>query len=583
MLLGAVAPLQAQTAAAPMPADPVVSAAPEAVSVTVYRDKARSGAIDRAYPQGFALITEQRTVAIPAGRATIRFEGVAGNIFPESAIVSGLPSAVREKNLDADLLSPRTLFDRALGRRVIVRRTDPATGKVREEQAVIRSGADGAALVQLASGYEALRCGGAAETLVFPAIPAGLSAKPTFSIETDSPGPQTATLTLSYLAGGFDWQADYVVRIRPDGADMFAWVTLASSDVTRFADARTQVVAGKPNRVNDSAGFGDYGSGALALSCYASGPPGFEDVPSARAKSYDVLAAPVPAPPAVALTSRQEIVVTGFRKAVEEALGDFKLYRVPQPVTVAARAQKQVAFLEQPNVAFTRVYLMDIAGPRVSPPSLTLRAKNRKDAGLGIALPAGNVAVFEAAAGRPILIGEARVDDKAVGEEVEYRLGHTPAVSASGAAIAAPRLSNRARITVRNANPWPVTVEGKIALNDGERMSAASARLSRKDGAPLWVVRVPANGTAMLDYATARRGNGQSRAKPHPPSSLSAKQRGSRAAYRQMLRPASYPLLRSAVAMALIDSKMPSPMRGSSSPPRRRLMSSIWSRLSGSI
>ncbi len=511
LLVGAASPPMAQTVPAPEPAnaaEAVVSPGPDSVSVTIYRDPARDGAINREYPQGFALITERRTISLPAGRATIRFEGVAGNIFPESAIVSGLASDVREKNLDAALLSPRSLFDRALGRRVIVRRTDPATGKAREEQAIIRSGADGAALVQLAGGYEALRCGGAREALVFPGATPGLSAKPTLSIETDSPRAERATITLSYLAGGFDWQADYVVRMRPggDGADLFAWVTLASSDVTTFAGAGTQVVAGKPSRVGRTDGFGSYDGGELALSCYPSGPPDFEEVSRDLARSAFASPPVLVAPPLAArLEATSPIVVTGFRrKAVEEALGDFKLYRIPQPVNVASRAQKQVAFLDEARVPLARLYVLDISGANASPPTLLLRGRNRKDAGLGVALPAGNVAVFENAGGRPILIGEAQVADKAVGEEVEYRLGASVSVVATGVPVSAGPLTARSRIMVSNANPWPVAVEARILLGDGARVSTASSRLGRKNGAPLWAATVPANGSATLDYAVVQ-------------------------------------------------------------------------------
>ena len=89
----------------------MLSAAPDAVAVTIYRapDRAADQAMNLGWLEGFALITETRTVEIPAGEATIRFEGVAGGILPESALVTGLPAGVREKNLDADLLSARTL------------------------------------------------------------------------------------------------------------------------------------------------------------------------------------------------------------------------------------------------------------------------------------------------------------------------------------------------------------------------------------------------------------------------------------------------------------------------------------------
>jgi hypothetical protein len=164
------------------------SPGPDAVSVTVYRDPDRDAdrALNLDWLNGYALITETRRVDIPAGDAEIRFEGVAGGIMPESAIVAGLPDGVVEKNQDAQLLSPVSLLDRSLGRRVHLRRTLRATGAVREEEAVIRSGAGGAVVLQTEAGFEALRCTGIPETLVYDRVPEGLSAKPTLSVRTRS-------------------------------------------------------------------------------------------------------------------------------------------------------------------------------------------------------------------------------------------------------------------------------------------------------------------------------------------------------------------------------------------------------------
>jgi hypothetical protein len=121
--------------AAPAAAQPVAtSPGPDAVSVTIYRAPYRPAeqAIDLEWLGGYALITERRRIAIPAGEADIRFEGVAGGIVPESAIVTGLPDGVIEKNQDAYLLSPASLLDRSLGRSVHLRRTSLATGEVRD-------------------------------------------------------------------------------------------------------------------------------------------------------------------------------------------------------------------------------------------------------------------------------------------------------------------------------------------------------------------------------------------------------------------------------------------------------------------
>lgn len=484
----------------------VTSAGPEKVSVTVYRAPNRDSdeAIDRGNPDGYALITETRTLTLPAGRTTIRFEGVAGNIFPESAIIGGLAQGVREKNLDADLLSPRSLYDRALGRRVIIRRTSKATGKVSEEQATIRSGVGGAAVVQTGGGVEALQCTGLPETILYDGVPQGLSAKPTLSIEVDSAAASTSTITLSYLAGGFDWQADYVIRLLPGGerADIFAWVTLASSDVTSFEQAGTQVIAGKPNR-ESTPSFGDFRSGSLSLQCW----------PTAGERRARYASAPPPPPPppppapmmmrAEAMDDAANIIVTGTRKAVQEELGDFKLYRIADPVTVASKAQKQVGLLSKEFVPVAVIYASDVDEDDVDDPIMVIRAKNRREAGLGLPLPAGRAAVFEATGGRPILVGESSTDDKAVGEDVEFKLGTSPSVNADVDEVIRKGRRTGYRLTVTNANPWPIAYEAKFQRTDAKM--TASAQLGKRDGQALWMVSVPANGTATLDYTISAR------------------------------------------------------------------------------
>ena len=244
--------LVALLAAAPAAGQAVVdSDRIDTVSVTLYRDPGRGeGAIRPRWPGGYALITETRTITVPAGRSVIRFEGVSEGMLPESAIVTGLPKRINEKNRDAQLLSPASLINAYLKRSVIVTRTDRATGKVRTETAVVQSGPRGGVLLTTADGVEALGCSGLPESLSYPGVPEGLSAKPTLSVVTDSSEAATVTVRLSYLSQGFDWAANYVARVAEDGKtlDLFAWLTVANGGSQGFADAGTQAVAGGIHR-----------------------------------------------------------------------------------------------------------------------------------------------------------------------------------------------------------------------------------------------------------------------------------------------------------------------------------------------
>src|SRR5690554_960957 len=101
--------------------------------------------MNRDWPRGFAMITETRTVTLPPGESTIRFTGVAEGMVAVSAIVTGLPGGTIEKNRNADLLSPAALVDGTLGNRVVVTRTNLATGEPVAEEAIVRRWRTGAA------------------------------------------------------------------------------------------------------------------------------------------------------------------------------------------------------------------------------------------------------------------------------------------------------------------------------------------------------------------------------------------------------------------------------------------------------
>ena len=482
----------------------VTSATPDSVAVSVYRapDRGSDTAMNLNWLEGYALVTEQRTVEIPAGKTTIRFEGVAAGLFPESAIVTGLPSGVREKNLDADLLSPRSIYARMFGRPVTLRRTLPGSGGVREERAVIRSGVGGAAIVQTAAGFEVATCGGLQDELIYPEAPKDLSARPTLSIETEAAQAHKATVSLSYLAWGFDWQTNYVVAMNPDGrtATLSAWVTLASSDSTSFPNADTAVIAGEVNRE-------DTGRGAV--------PSGGELVLRCSLSSMVQQPVPPPSPPMVAspmmMESSADIVVTGMAMRSEakmnapvtvqqEGLGDLKLYRVPVPVTVAANAQKQVALAQKTGVKMEALYRAEVWEDSADSVRQMLRTRNRKEDGLGLALPGGPVTVFEPQGGAVLLSGEGGLQDRAVGEDVEIMLASATQVTLEVQTVNDTENARTVQLIARNARAIPVVFEARIARDPATQIKAQRAKLIRKDGREIWAVTIPANGTATLKY-----------------------------------------------------------------------------------
>jgi hypothetical protein len=504
--LAAAAPALAQTV--------VTSERPERVAVTLYRDPGRSAEqpLNLTWLEGFALVTETRTVTLPAGAAEIRFEGVAGGIVPQSAIVTGFPDGIVERNRDAYLLSPSTLVDRSLGERVTIRRTSLATGAVSEGEAVIRSGADGAVVLQTREGSEALRCTGLSETLIYDSLPAGLSARPTLSVRTRASRPVTATVTLAYLASGFDWQANYIANLSEDGTrvDLLAWLTLGSSDETSFVNASAQAVAGRLNR--EATEPQPREGGPLRLQCWPQGTT--SDIPLDQLQRMGMGRG-------LALDNRaEEIVVTGTRirranlessapitvvnVAEQENLGDLKLYRIPEPVTLAARSQKQVAFMVRQQVRIRFAYRQRFEPSlafmpqqqRQQVPVRFLLTRNREAEGLGQPLPAGRLVLFGQGPDRPILLGEGALADRAIGEDVEVPLGPSPGVLTAFRILSRRDDIGQFELVVTNDRPQPVAFEGELYFDN----IRTNGRLGRRNGYPLWSVTVPANGRAVLCF-----------------------------------------------------------------------------------
>jgi len=481
-------------------AEPVVtSPAPDRVAVTVYRNPDRGlQAMNLNWLGGYALVSETRRVRIPAGESEIRFEGVTSGIVPQSAIVTGLGEAVLEKNRDARLLSPGSLLDASLGERLVLRRTSKATGKVREQDAIVRATSDGVVL-QTADGIEALRCTGLPETLIAHEVPVGLSAKPTLSVRVRSSEPVERTVTLSYISNNFDWQADYVAELAPSGDRMslFAWMTLANGDQTGLADAETQAVAGKLNRERVWVDPGE--AKPITISCWPQGTTTDLPTPVQLIDAEEItvtgsrippVAAPPPPPPAPPAAPERDSF------AEEERLGDVRLYRVPIEVTVAARSQKQIALLKQPSVKIeTALRLRPGQGPVDAPLERVLITRNVTSDGLGLPLPAGKVALFATRGGRRILVGEGRIDDHTIGEKVEIPVATATGVRAHQEMFVS-KDGGGYQLTLTNDLPSAQKAEIELPLET----KALGARLVNRDGWMVWQVTVPANGRSVLRY-----------------------------------------------------------------------------------
>jgi hypothetical protein len=418
------------------------------------------------YNNNLALVQDRRQLEIGANRSRLEFPDVSAQIRPETVTLTGPDIGIVEQNFDFDLLSPQALMQKAVGETVTIVRTNPANGQETRERARILA-ANGGVVMQIGERIEVLRDDGLPVRVIFDRVPENLRARPTLSVTVQSARAGRRPVTLTYLTPGLAWSADYVALFDEANGrmDVQGWITLTNNSGTPYVNANTLLVAGAVGAGQQGPEYGG------------------------------------PQPPL-----RQ----AGTQTSNRERLGDFYLYPLPERTTIANRQTKQVSFLDVANTPAVRAYEYRNAwlGTAEQPQSANsvLRFSTSRDQGLGDALPAGTVRVYQRdARGNPQFVGESAIGHTPMGSELGLTTGEAFDVKVKPTVERRERLgTDRWRTTMRyvltNARPNAVTVDLMQSGLWGDtritQESQPSERRSADDA--LWRVQVPANGEATV-------------------------------------------------------------------------------------
>ena len=460
----AAAPALAQPAQPPLPSPD--QTAQGDVAVTIYNNN-------------IALVQDTRQLGLRAGRTRQEFPDVSAQIRPETVGIAGAGIGIVEQNFDFDLLSPQALMQAAVGETITLVRTNPATGAEQREQARVLA-VNGGVVLQIGDRIEVLRDDGLPVRVIFDRVPANLRARPTLSVTLESERAGARPVTLSYLTPGLGWQADYVALFdeRAGRMDVQGWITLTNTSGTTYTNANTMLVAGSVGSERD------------------------------QERGYY----PPPPPP-----RRGAIDEAGTESSDRERLGDFYLYPLPERTTIANRQTKQVSFLDVAGAPASRGY--EFRNPWLAtteqPASAAsvLRFSSARNQGLGDALPAGTVRVYQRdARGNPQFVGESRIGHTPMGSQLGLATGDAfdvkvhPVVERRET-ISATRSRTTMRYTLTNARPDAVTVDVvQSGLWGDTRIVSESQRSERRSAdEAVWRVAVPANGRATVTVTFEHR------------------------------------------------------------------------------
>ncbi|TFI58222.1 DUF4139 domain-containing protein [Sphingomonas parva] len=415
------------------------------------------------YNQNLALVQDTREIDIPSGRSRQEFPNVSGQISPETVTLSARDVAIVEQNFDFDLLSPSKLMEKAVGEEITLVRTNPATGAEERERARVLA-VNGGVVLQIGSRIEVLRDDGLPVRVIFDKVPENLRARPTLSVTLESSRGGSRPVTLSYLTPGMSWKADYVTLFDEQAGriDVQGWVTLTNTTGTTFTNADTLLVAGEVG------GNGGYSGG--------------------RRRNFN----------------------PGMETPDRESLGDFYLYPLKERTTIANQQTKQVSFLDVAGAAARRAYVFrnEWLGKtdQAESADTVLQFSSARDTGLGDALPAGTVRVYQKdSRGNAQFVGESQIGHTPMGSDIGLTTGQAFDVKVQPVVERREKMSDsRWRTAMRyrltNARPQAVTVDliqgglwGDVRIvNESQKSTRRSADET------LWRVTVPANGEATV-------------------------------------------------------------------------------------
>ncbi|MCD6268533.1 MAG: DUF4139 domain-containing protein [Deltaproteobacteria bacterium] len=439
----------------------------------------QTGVAVTIYNQNLALIKDRRRLHLQSGIVNLAFRGVSAKMRPETALFSAKGLSVIEQNFEFDLLTPKSLLQKYIGRQVEVIRRHPTTGVETREKAEVLSTNNGVVL-KFADRIES----GVPGRLAFSSLPGNLRDKPTLTMLLESQKEGEKDIELSYLSRGLGWQADYVAELNAaDSAlNLSGWVTLTNTSGTTYKNARLQLVAGD-------------------LHLAPAKPQSSDNVRRERALKTMAAAAP---------------------NMAQEEMFEYHLYTLARPTTIADKQNKQVALLQATAIPCKKEFLLRGRSyyyrqaygeiDKKLKVGVYVEIENRKKNHLGMPLPKGVVRVYkEDSKGALQFIGEDRIDHTPENETIRLKLGDAFDLTGAKKQTDFKKLSGDGRynyiyeaafeLKLKNAKAEVVTIKVTEPIpGDWEILSESHKHKKESSSVASWRIKVPAKGETVLTY-----------------------------------------------------------------------------------
>jgi hypothetical protein len=395
----------------------------QAVGLTIYNDN-------------FAVVRESRPMDFEKGLNTVKFTDVASAIDPTSVNFQCLsaPGAVSilEQNYEYDLVNTDSLLKRYIDKNVTVTLKGSGADTGRQlagtllasigNDLILKSQTDN---IEIIGRYNL-------EEISLEELPDDLVTKPTlvWLANAEKKGGQLCQVT--YTTGQINWKADYSAVLNPEETmiDLSGLVTIDNKSGAAYKEATIKLIAGDVRRIT-------------------------EPVLPRKGVMYERMA------------------VGAADVAFEEkAFMEYHLYTLGRKSTINNNQVKQIEFITPAlGVPTKKLYIYERGAQSIyrrqqqnDKVKIKLEFENKKEYGLGIALPKGKVRVFKKDPADQMLefVGEDLIDHTPTKEKLSLYIGNAFDVVAEYTLLDSKHDRRKKvethKIELRNRKDEPITV-----------------------------------------------------------------------------------------------------------------------------
>jgi hypothetical protein len=360
---------------------------------------AETGVSLTVYNQNLALVRDTRKMEFKKGQGEVLFRDVSAQIDATSVHFKAAGVDMLEQNFDYDLVAPEKLLQKYVNKPIeVVSKTGTVTrgtlltAQSQPSNQIVLRQEDGTLKTILLSDNIA--------EIHYPTLPEGLITKPTLRWLVNSDASSEKETEVSYLTGGLEWHADYVMLLNDANtkADLDAWVTLDNTSGASYENAKLKLMAGEVHR------------------------------------------AQVPQPKFAGMRMDMANAAPQF---TEEGFFEYHLYTLQRPTTILNNQTKQVSLFPSTTAGISKVFTYDWQQNK-DRVGVSAELANSEANGLGMALPAGRVRVYQKSAdGSQEFIGEDNIEHTPKNEKVTVQIGTAFDIAAEHNQLNYRRISDR--------------------------------------------------------------------------------------------------------------------------------------------